>query len=171
MSTKRDVQIKGHQRLVRIVVGGIYGREILVFSQFVKIVCGGITGVTWHRDVIFIEQSLIHLFNSLVFFAVWVLLSPCSTTMLGSVGALCSTRCLAQGNRVFPTTTDWRTHRNCLYNVWLQIYNNVITCKILYYEDISPSPCTDIRVHPCLFLALWFYRKLIVKNVNCVLKK
>jgi hypothetical protein len=64
------MQIKGHQRLVRIVVGGFYGREILVCGQFVKIVCGGITGVPRHRDVIFIEQSLIHLFNSLVFFAV-----------------------------------------------------------------------------------------------------
>lgn len=156
MFTKRDVQIKGHQRLVRIVIGGIYGREVLVCGQFVKIVCGRITGVTWHRNVIFIEQSLIHLFNSLVFFAVWVLLSPCSTSMLGSVGALCSIRCLAHGNRVFPTTTDGRTHRNRLYNVWLQIYNNVITCKILYYEDISPSPCTDIRASPYLSLALWF---------------
>ena len=99
MSTKRDVQIKGHQRLVRIVVGGIYGSEILVCGQFVKIVCGGITGVPWHRNVIFIEQSLIHLFNVLVFFAVWVLLSSCSTTMPGSVRALCPTRCLAHGNR------------------------------------------------------------------------
>lgn len=47
----------------------------------------------------------------------------------------------------FPTATEWRTHRNRLYNVWLQIYNNVITCKILYYEDISPLTLPRISVH------------------------
>lgn len=151
------MQIKGHQRLVRIVIGGFYGREILVCCQFVKIVCGWITGVPRHRDVIFIEQSLIHLFNYLVFFAVWVLLSPFSTIMARKRKGVVSNTL----SRSWQQGVSQQQRNGVLIVIVCIMFGCKFTIMSLHVKSyimrIFPHRlATNIRAPPCLSAALWF---------------